>query len=97
MELFSSEELTKRTKAVFTSLGCNYDNTTDKNTFSQCVEGLNPQSILNGTDDYSKSLPASNPTFQLVLDGIEFKETIKSSIKNNRLNKANILAGYTSG
>lgn len=105
MELFSSDELTKRSKAIFNNLGCNYENTTDKNIFSQCVQSLNSQSILIETDNYSNSVILNgkplaselNPTFQLVLDGIEFKETIKNSIKKNRFKQVNILAGYTSG
>jgi hypothetical protein len=105
MDLFTSDELSSRTKGVFNLLGCNSDLIKNDTAYFQCVQNLNATSILAATDNYSNNVILKNkklaselnPTFQLVLDGVEFKESIKRSIRGGRFKKVNILAGYTSG
>ena len=98
MDLFTSDELSRRTKGVFDSLGCNF-NSLNNTAYLQCVQNLNPSSILTATDTYAKNniLSAIEPTFQLVLDGVEFKEPIKNAIRGGRFKRVNLLTGYTSG
>ena len=104
MDLFTSDELSRRTKGVFDSLGCNF-NSLNNTAYLQCVQNMNASSILTATDTYAnnnilnnkKLATELNPTFQLVLDGVEFKEPIKNAIRGGRFKKVNLLIGYTSG
>jgi len=105
MDLFTSDELSRRTKGVFDVLGCNYNSINNNTAYLQCVQNLNSTLIMTETDNYSnnnilnnKKLALElNPTFQLVLDGVEFKEQIRNAIRGGRFKKANLLVGYTSG
>ncbi len=94
MDLFTSDELSRRTKGVFDVLGCNYNSINNNTVYLQCVQNLNSTSIMTETDKLALEL---NPTFQLVLDGVEFKEQIRNAIRGGRFKKANLLVGYTSG
>ena len=102
MELFTPDELSERTKAVLLSSGCNYETLVIESKFMQCVQNIDPYLLLAATDQYANNLilrdhPLANelnPVFQLVLDGIEFKETIKSSISNKRFKSLKMLCGF---
>ena len=101
-ELFSSSELTNRTKIVLKNSGCDFDslNSTD---FNLCVQRINQSRIFFESNYYYNStilkgnnfLRLLNPLFQLVLDGIEFKETVKESIQNRRFKNLNTISGFT--
>jgi len=105
MNFFSSEELSQRTKDVFDLVGCSYDSIKNDTKYMQCVQNVNASSILTATNVYSndvilknKKLASElNPTFQLVLDGVEFKESIKNAVRGGRYKNCNILVGFTSG
>ena len=102
-ELFTSAELTKRTKAVFNNSGCNFD-LLNSTSFSLCIQSLNASTLLSESKKYLYNTVLQgdtissgvNPMFQLVLDGKEFNESIKDSFSNRRLKNLNVLTGYNS-
>ena len=100
-ELFQSDELTKRTSDILRNSGCD-QNKLEKNRFENCTQSLDALKILTETANYEKNIifngsslaSNSQPLFQLVLDGVEFKESIKESIQNQRYKTLNVLAGF---
>ena len=103
-ELFTSAELSKRTKDVFKNSGCNHDLLSSID-FNECIQKINHSVIFTESDNYyiktvlqNMTYPATilNPLFQLVLDGVEFKESVKAAISNRKFKNLNILSGFTS-
>ena len=101
-ELFTSAELTKRSRAVFNNSGCNFD-LLNSTSFSRCIQSLNASTLFSESNKYYYNTILQGNTvasgihqmFQLVLDGTEFKESIKDSFSNRRLKNLNVLTGYT--
>ena len=99
MELFTPEELTRRTKDVFKNSGCNLEVLNDIE-FHNCIKNLDSSKILSETSLYTKNgfnpplITGINPTFRPVLNGIEFKETIRELIKKGKFKNLNVLNGF---
>ena len=102
-ELFSSNELTNRTKAVFKICGCNYDSL-NSTSFRTCIQNLTTSMVFNCQNNYYNNEIIKgdamagylNPIFLLVNDGVVFKESIKTSMKNQNFKSVNVLGGFTS-
>ena len=102
-ELFSSAELTKRSKSVFNNSGCDFERL-QLSDFETCIQKINESVIFEQSDRYFNNVILKgdpyafylNPLFQLVVDGIEFKEPIKESIRNKRFKNVNTLSGFNS-
>ena len=101
-ELFSSNELTRRTKSIFKNSGCDFDFLSSYD-FNICIQRINHSRIFLESYKYFDSTILKgneyafylNPLFQLVNDGIEFNQTIKESIQQRKLKNVNSLSGFT--